>query len=490
MKSYFGFLLFFLVFPVIVTNGDTTTYGVEWSHTYGGPYSDIGSSVTESSDGGFIIVGSSDHRDPSYDVLIIKTDKDGNELWNNTYGKILNSERAFHHISLINNGIAIIGITQTGNNKNAYFVSRVSESGEMLWNKTYDFTGAHGEHAYISETSVGNYIIAGTIYSGITEYDILVFQIDNEGNLLWNKTIGGKGYEVANSILKCANGDFILAGQINLPELESDCYVLRIDPFGEVSWNKTFGDSGYNLTHRISPQDIAKFSQETDEGDFYVWGQTQSFGAKQDDFLLIKLDSDGNRLWQKRFDGDEDEAAGRGGIITKDGDFVAVGSTWSSGSGIKYDVFVSSIHSNGTIEWILTFDDETNERGNNLLETSVGEYVIVGTTYSSATEIDVLLLKLSPGIETELDDIEDKFDEVREDIANVSDLAADAVAAAQRAADMVAAGIQERHASDTEDSEGNDLILELEPQRIISGYSSLTIILGVLSIVLIMRFRI
>ncbi|MQY82440.1 hypothetical protein GH157_01960, partial [archaeon] len=362
MKRYFPLLLLIILFPITRVKCDFVKQEVDWFHLYGGSFSESGVSITKSSDGGYFIVGSSNDRDPWWDIYVIKTDELGNEIWNNTYGNLRESEQAYDHVLAENDGLVIIGIKDRDNaTKKNILVVKISKDGDLLWNQTYGSERIE-EGRSIIISSEGGFILTGSQSgTGPTETDIIVMKIDDNGNLLWNSTIEQIGHEIGASIIESSNGGYIITGSISRPELESDLYLVKINNTGSVLWNRTFGDSGYNITYRLYPQDQGKFVGEDDEGNIIVMGQTQSFGASDLDILVLKLDSEGYLIWKKLLGGEDQDGIGNG-VIIKDG-FIVVGSTNSFGAGINDDVLIYKLYANGSINWMMTFGAEGIDRG-------------------------------------------------------------------------------------------------------------------------------
>ena len=235
-------------------------------------------------------------------------------------------------------GYAIAGaITSFGAGSGDVYVVKLDANGNLQWTKTI---GGENEDVGTSliQTSDGGYAIAGYTYSfgaGLT--DVYVVKLDANGNLQWTKTIGGKIWENGHSLIQTSDGGYAIAGDTySLNAADWDFYVVKLDANGNLQWTKTIGgeniDRGYSLI-------------QTSDGGYAIAGTTQSFGAGEWDVYVVKLDAHGNLQWTKTIGGPESEI-GQSLIQTSDGGFAIAGETYSFGAG-KSDVYVVKLDKNG-----------------------------------------------------------------------------------------------------------------------------------------------
>jgi hypothetical protein len=148
----------------------------------------------------------------------------------------------------------------------------------------------------------------------------------SHGSQYWAKTYGGIHWDIANSIQQISDSGYIVAGATDsYGSGNADALVLKLDSNGNVIWQKTYGGSGY---------DVANFIQQTTDDGYIVTGITESFGAGGKDALILKLDNSGNVIWQKTYGGSGDD---RAQCIqqTTDGGYVVAGYTSSFGADIR-----------------------------------------------------------------------------------------------------------------------------------------------------------
>jgi hypothetical protein len=154
---------------------------------------------------------------------------------------------------------------------------------------TKTFGGENTDAALsVQQTADGGYIIAGDTESfGAGGWDAYLVKIDGEGNEVWYQTFGGEAHDTAYSVQQTADGGYIIAG-----DTESfgagglDIYVIKTDGAGNEEWSQTFGGVG---------SDVALSVQQTTDGGYIIAGDTESFGAGTDAYL-VKTDGEGNHI--------------------------------------------------------------------------------------------------------------------------------------------------------------------------------------------------
>ena len=215
------------------------------------------------------------------------------------------------------------------------WVLKLGSSGAMEWQKAYggsddDIVGA------IQQTADGGYIVAGETYSfGAGNNDMLIFKINNDGTVAWQRTYGGAGSDAASSIQQTADGGYIVAGYTTGGS-NADAWVLKLGSDGAVAWQKAYGGSG---------DEVASSVRQTADGGYIVAGFTRSFGSGNADAWVLKLGSDGTVAWQKAYGGLGDDVA-NSIQPTEDGGFVFAGHTSSFGDG-SIDAWLLKLNSSG-----------------------------------------------------------------------------------------------------------------------------------------------
>ncbi len=353
----------------------------------GGEKLDGGSSLIQTSDDGYAITGHTKSFGAGEDdVYVVKLDAYGNLQWTKTIGGA-DREEGSSLIQTSDGGYAIAGSTRSfGAGEWDVYVVKLDAYGNLQWTKTI---GGKKEDVGFSliQTSDGGYAITGDTKSfGAGENDIYVVKLDAYGNLQWTKTIGGKKEDVGFSLIQTSDGGYAITGYTkSFGAGEDDVYVVKLDANGNLQWTKTIG----------GPASEAGFSLiQTSDGGYIIAGLTSSFGAGNGDVYVVKLDANGNLQWTKTIGGPASEA-GFSLIQTSDGGYAIAGYTQSFGAG-EWDVYVVKLNANGNLQWAKTTGTKNEYFSkSSLIQTSDGGYAITGHTESfGAGEWDVYVVKL------------------------------------------------------------------------------------------------
>jgi len=305
--------------------------------------------------------------------------------WAKTFGGT-GQDRAYSICQTSDGGYIVAGFTNSsGAGYEDFLVIKLNSSGNREWAKT--FGGTASDWAYsICQTSDGGYIVAGFTYSfGAGGRDFLVIKLNSSGNIEWVNTFGGGSNDGAYAICQTSDGGYIVAGYTeSFGAGNSDFLVIKLNSFGNREWVKTFGGGSTDGAYSIC---------QTSDGGYIVAGFTYSFGAGSYDFLVIKLNSSGNIEWAKTFGGTNTEYD-RSICKTSDGGYIVAGETWSFGAG-KWDFLVIKLNSSGNIEWAKTFGGTQEDWDPSIYQTSDGGCIVAGITSSFAPYGSGLVIKLS-----------------------------------------------------------------------------------------------
>ena len=377
--------LFLISNAVAVEPGDTL-----WTRTYGGYNEDESYAVAEVSDapeGGFIVAGRTNSYGAGYhDFYLIRTYANGDTIWTRTYG---GDQRDYGWAVAVtpDGGFAVAGQTASfGAGREDVWLLKIDAEGDTLWTRTYG--GGNADIAYsVAVTADSGFILAGyTDPEGSDRYDVLLIRTDFNGSTLWTRTYGGSSPDYVESVAQTYDGGFIAAG---LTESYGagwqDVYLIRTDANGDTLWTRTYGGSETDKAWSVA---------QTYDGGFIVSGSTDSYGVGSSDIYLIRTDANGDSLWTKTYGGVSYDY-GESVALTSDGGFIISGTTGSWGMGSS-DVALIRTDPNGNWLWINAYGGTRVDRGLSVAQTSDGNFIVAGYTYSyGGGENNVYLLKIA-----------------------------------------------------------------------------------------------
>ncbi len=381
------FLLIWVMFSIQLIFAQPDTL---WLKTFGGFNNDYGRAVSQTSDNGYIITGSTNSFGAGgSDCWLIKTDVAGDTLWTKTFGG--NGDdygRAVQSTS--DGGYIIAGYTNSfGAGDADCWLIKADASGNTIWAKTFGGNG-NDEGNSVSQTSDGGYIITGYTKSyGAGGADYWLIKTDAAGDTLWTKTFGKDGDDYSRAVRQTSEGGYIITGYTNsFGAGFYDIWLIKTDAAGDTLWTKIFGGSGYEECYSV---------QQTTDGGYIMAGKTWSLsnGTSNADVSLIKTDSSGNTIWTKTFGGSLFE---KGNCVqqTADGGYIVTGYTESYGANIQ-DVWLIKTDTAGNIFWTKTIGGYNIDEGCFVQQTSDDGYIVTGSTRSfGAGSHDVILIKIAP----------------------------------------------------------------------------------------------
>jgi len=333
---------------------------IQWQKTLGGSGYDVAVSIQQTSDGGYIVAGFTSSNDGNVsgnhggeDAWIVKLDGNGNIQWQKALGGS-DGDRAHSIQQTSDGGYIVAGYTESndgdvsgwhegyddgGNPLPDYWVVKLDGNGNIQWQKALG--GSEGDEALsIQQTSDGGYIVAGETYSNNGNVsgnhggeDAWIVKLDRDGNIQWQKSLGGSNDDWAKSIQQTSDGGYIVAGRTKSNDGDvsenhggKDAWIVKLDSSGNIEWQKALGGSSY---------DVALSIQQTSDGGYIVAGYTESNDGDVSenhgwyDCWIVKLDKDGNIEWQKSLGGSKEDIA-LSIQQTSDGGYIVAGYTESN----------------------------------------------------------------------------------------------------------------------------------------------------------------
>lgn len=264
-------------------NGDSL-----WTRNYPGNVYYSGNEVHQTTDGGYIIVGYTQLTGYGReDVLLIKTDSEGDTLWTRTYGTI-NMDHGSSVQQTTDGGFIVSGRanSQYGGSLPEVYLVKTDSNGNVLWTQQYEyFSGAIG--LCVRQTTDGGYIITGHTYTSPADLppEMLLIKTDANGDTLWTRLFGEDYEATGYCVEETFDGGYIIGGNI-YPSIHnpSDILLIKVDTNGDSLWGKIIGGDGGDWTRSI---------QQTQDGGFIITGGTGSYGPSNQNIWLVRLDAEG-----------------------------------------------------------------------------------------------------------------------------------------------------------------------------------------------------
>lgn len=361
-----------------------------WEHSLGGSSDEYPAKLIKTSDGGFIVLGSTVSNDGQvsgnhglFDYWVVKTDSEGNILWQKCLGGS-NNDWPYDVLEAEDGGYIIVGYTNSSDGDISLlygfwdtWIVKLNASGELVWEKSYG--GSLLEYGTsIKPTNDGGYILGSSVGSsdGLVncnlhgQQDIWLVKLNSNMDIKWQKCYGGSYSDAGVFDIVVLDDGFLLAattssndgdvsGLHGVADDLPDIWVVRVDGFGDILWQKCLGGYGWDTPNAVA---------QTDDGGFIVVGQSNSkTGDMQGcnhwtgwppsfDAWVVKLSSEGDILWRKCLGG---EVYQRGDdiVFTSPGHMLMLGVTGPDYTGGDVDC---NLHGKNDIWLVELFDTITN----------------------------------------------------------------------------------------------------------------------------------
>jgi hypothetical protein len=373
--------------PEILIEDTVEASPLVYKKYYGGKYTESANDIIETSDGGFLIVGSSSsYTKGSYDILVLKIDRYGGLIWSKRYGNF-NMDNAVRVIELQSGEFLIAGHTNSygGDEIHDMLLLKIDAQGTPIWKK---IMGGYNEDyaTHLLEMPDGSLIITGYTYSyGVGQDDVFIMKMKSTGDTLWTQLYGGLSNEHSYSIDTTGDG-FIITGFTKSFERKGlyDAYVVKTDLDGNIQWSQVYGGDHH---------DRGQVIKKVDDG-YIIGGSSMSSGAGLMDLFLCKLDLEGNWLWAKTYGTELDETTSAMSLSSDNG-FLLIGITNSPEDVGGTDLIAVKTDENGDTLWTGIWGGPELESGASIIQTSDNHYALVGKAVPEAgSSYDFLLLML------------------------------------------------------------------------------------------------
>jgi hypothetical protein len=364
-------ILFLFLYLSLSSAGKSYSQQIDWLKCYGGSEQDDAFSIKNTFDNGLIVVGSTMSGDGDVstnygqtDCWIVKLDTNGEIQWEKNYGGS-GTETAYTIQPTSDNGYIFAGATNSYDGdvagQHGYYdvwVVKIDSTGNIMWQNCLG--GSNRENAYcVNECFDGGFILAGYTLSDdgdisihLGEEDAWVIKLDKTGNLEWEKTFGSTIRESANVIIQTPDKGFLMGGAhriMNDSTACDDAWIVKMDSLGNKEWEKTYGGLGDERIYSLIQTDNQEFvfAASASSTDGDVTGNHGS-----SDFWIVGIDNSGILLWQKCLGGSSVDAP-RHISLTEDNGYIISGDTWSDDGDVNgYTGFIDA--------WIIRTDSLAN----------------------------------------------------------------------------------------------------------------------------------
>jgi uncharacterized repeat protein (TIGR01451 family) len=401
---------------------------IQWQRCFGGTSVEKAYSIQQTTDRGYIVAGYTDSNNGDVsgnhgglDIWVVKSNEQGNIQWQKCLGGT-GAEAANSIQQTTDGGYIVAGRTGSNNgdvsgNNGGYdmWLIKLDPQGNIQWQNCLGGTSADYADA-VQQTTDGGYIVAGYTTSNNGDVsgnhggaDMWIVKLDPQGNMQWQKCLGGTGAEAANSIQQTADGGYIVAGSAgsNTGDVLGnngyiDMWVVKIDLQGNIQWQECLGGTIEEF--------VLSIQQTTDSG-YIVAGYTRSNNGDvsgnhgNDDMWIVKLDSNRNIQWQKCLGGTNYDRA-YSIQQTTDGGYIVAGHTTSNNGNVSgnhggEDMWVIKLDLQGNIQWQKCLGGTIEDVSTFIKQTIDGGYIVAGYTYSNNGDVlgnngvvDIWIVKL------------------------------------------------------------------------------------------------
>ena len=390
-----------------------TAANIEWQRCYGGRQYEENPSIHTTSDGGYIVAGSSSSTDGDVsgnhgdsDYWVLKLDETGNIQWEKCYGGS-SEDRANSIIQTVDGGYVIAGYSNSddGDVSGNYggrdcWVLKLDAEGNIEWEKNYGGTESDYSES-IQQTHDGGYIFAGYTFSNdrdVSELrgygDAWIAKLDDTGTIQWKQCIGGSTLDYAYSIVQTIEGDYVFSGFT-----QSHDHDVEENPYQDSFWIVKLNETGQIIWQQYLPGSfIGTISlQSTIEEGFIAAGLTWhepsefSCGLEGANYAVVKLNKHGDVQWSRCFGGSTTEWA-NAVLQNNNNEFIVAGGSLSNDGDVNgnhgsYDYWIIGLNNDGDLQWQKCLGGSHTELATSLQLTNDGGYIIAGETESNDGDV-------------------------------------------------------------------------------------------------------
>lgn len=429
LQKLYG-ITYLIILPLLLAcNGDDPTNpstnlpgSLRTINTFGGSANDSGQSVIATIDGGYAVLGFTQSNDgdvigktdTSFDYWLLKFNNDGILQWQKIYGGS-GDDRGSAIIQTSDGGYAVIGSSNSldgqvsGNSGfRDYWLAKLDANGNIQFQNSFGFQG-NDDGISLIQTKDQGYLLAGVLdvtasggegntgrnFQRHAGGDYWTIKLDSAGNLEWSRYFGGNFTDTPEGIIELEDGSYIIAGGSDSDDTDIsenlgsyDFWIIRISETGALIWEQSFGGSEIDEAKAIV----------ADAENIFIVGDTRSsdndvtMNKGASDIWLIKINVQGELLWNRNFGGLGFDAA-RDIKLCKDNGLLITGSSRSSDGDLienkgQNDLWALKVDSDGRLQWQKSIGGSNIDFGYSIAELNDGTVVVAGDTSSNDGDIE------------------------------------------------------------------------------------------------------
>jgi hypothetical protein len=387
---------------------------IQWAKNFGGTVTDKANAIQQTSDGGYIVAGETNSsngdvtvNNGSTDYWVVKIDANGALQWQKSLGGLAD-DRANAVTQTTDGGYVVVGTTNSTNgdvtgNKGLYdfWVVKLTSTGTIAWQKCLGGTSIEEARA-VQQTTDGGLIIVGDARSNnfdLTQNnggkDFWAVKTNSVGTIVWQTSLGGIGNDIPYSVHQTSDGGYVLAGETNSIGGDVtgnnggiDYWVVKLSSTGALSWQKCYGGSS---------TDKASSIKQTSDGGYIIAGTAASTNGNitlnngLENPWVVKTFSTGTIQWQKCFGGPFFDAA-NSIQQTVDGGYIFAGAVSSnsidvSGNNGGSDIWVTKLSTTGALTWQKCLGGTGSDIGTTVQQTTDNGYIVCGRSNSTNGDV-------------------------------------------------------------------------------------------------------
>ncbi|MEZ4959823.1 MAG: T9SS type A sorting domain-containing protein [Saprospiraceae bacterium] len=347
-----------------------------WERVFGYAQNDGLADVVNTADGGYAAVGVRQMDSLDRDILLIKTDADGNQQWSRSIGHNMYLDFGAS-LQATPDGGYVIGGTSIGDGNSYAYIVKTNTFGDTLWTVRSSQDSVQGRQ--VIQLSDGGFAIIGLKLNppvpNVTEgqnFEVFLMKVGSDGLEKWWKTFGGSNSDEGFGLVEMNNGDLILAGKTNSFNAEHyDIFIVKTNATGDQLWASHYDKGAAELAFAIAP---------CTNGEFVLAGQIEDSGATGEDGFLFKIDASGNETLWKRIELPGLETI-RSVRQTVSGGFILAGESRINDAAQRQVLLIKTL-ADGSLEWKKEFGGVMGDGGNAVIVAPNGGFVVAGFTHS------------------------------------------------------------------------------------------------------------